>query len=88
MIDIARRAEENADTQVTPDDIRARIAAHGDIPDGACMAMHSGLASKVDGDGFQNFDGKAQHYPGFHVEAAQMLVEETRARSLAVDTLS
>ena len=42
VIDIARRAEEDADTQVTPDDIRAWIAAHGDIPDGACVAMHSG----------------------------------------------
>ena len=88
VIDIAGRAEEDADTQVTPDDIRAWIAAHGDIPDGACVAMHSGWASKVDGDGFRNFDGKAQHYPGFHVEAAQMLVEQTGARSLAVDTLS
>ncbi len=28
-----------------------------------------------------------QHYPGFHIEAAQMLLE-TGARSIAVDTLS
>ena len=29
-----------------------------------------------------------QHYPGFHVEATQMLIEETGAASIAVDTLS
>lgn len=88
VVDIAARAAEDADTRVTPDDVRAWISANGDIPDGACVAMHSGWASKVDTDGFRNFDGEAQHYPGFHVETAQMLIEETGARSIAVDTLS
>ncbi|MCR9125847.1 MAG: cyclase family protein [Rhodobacteraceae bacterium] len=88
VIDIAARAAEDADAQVTPDDLKAWMASHGDIPENACVAMHSGWASKVDGDGFRNFDGTAQHYPGFHVEAAQMLVEETGAQSIAVDTLS
>lgn len=87
VIDIAARAAEDADTTVTPDDIAAWIAAHGDIPDGACVAMHSGWGSKVSGPGYRNFDGEAQHYPGFHVEATQMLLE-TGARSIAVDTLS
>ncbi len=88
VIDIAARAASDADAQVTPDDIRAWIAANGDIPENACVAMHSGWAPKVDTDGFRNFDGTAQHYPGFHVEAAQMLIEETGAKSIAVDTLS
>lgn len=87
VIDIAARAAEDADTRVTPDDIDAWIAANGDIPDGACVAMHSGWSPKVDTDEFRNFDGKAQHYPGFHVEAAEMLLA-TGAQSLAVDTLS
>ena len=87
VIDIAARAAEDADTLVTPDDLQAWIDAHGDIPDGACVAMHSGWASKVDTDGYRNFDGEAQHYPGFHVEAAQMLLE-TGAQSIASDTLS
>jgi len=88
IVDIAARAEGDADTTVTPDDLKAWIAANGDIPDGACVAMHSGWSVKVGTDGFRNFDGTAQHYPGFHVEAAQMLMEETGAVSLAVDTLS
>lgn len=87
VIDIAARAAEDADTQVTPDDLQAWIDANGDIPDGACVAMYSGWAAKVDTDGFRNFDGTAQHYPGFHIEAAQMLME-TGAQSIAVDTLS
>ena len=88
VIDIAARAAEDADTMVTPDDLKAWIAAHGEIPDGACVAMYSGWGAKVATDGFRNFDGTAQHYPGFHVEAAQMLLEETGAASIGVDTLS
>lgn len=88
VVDIAARAAENADTQVTPDDIKAWMATHGDIPAHACVAMHSGWAPKVDTDGFRNFDGTAQHYPGFHPDAVAMLIEETGAMSIAVDTLS
>ena len=89
VVDIAARAAEDADTMVTPDDLKAWIAANGDIPDGACVAMHSGWAPKASGDGFRNADGDGiQHYPGFHVEAAQMLIEDTGAASIAVDTLS
>ena len=88
VIDIADRAEADADTQVTPDDISAWIATNGDIPDGACVAMHSGWSDKARTDGFRNADGDGtQHYPGFHIEATQMLLE-TGAASIAVDTLS
>ena len=88
VVDIAAKAEGDVDAQVTPDDLKAWIAANGDIPDNACVAMHSGWAAKVDSDAYRGFDGTAQHYPGFHVEAAQMLMEQTGATSLAVDTLS
>jgi len=50
--------------------------------------MYSGWGAKTATDGFRNFDGEAMHFPGFHVEAAQMLMDETKAASLAVDTLS
>ena len=88
VIDIAERAAADADTRVTPDDIKAWISAHGEIPENACVAMRSGWAGKANSDDYRSFDGEAQHYPGFHVEAAQMLIEETGAMSLAVDTLS
>ncbi|WP_370401174.1 cyclase family protein [Sulfitobacter sp. JB4-11] len=88
VVDIAAKAAEDMDAQVTPDDLKAWIAANGDIPAGACVAMHSGWAAKVDTDAYRGFDGTAQHYPGFHVEAVQMLMEQTEAASIAVDTLS
>ena len=88
VIDIATRAQDNADAQLTPDDIKAWIAKNGDIPDNACIAMHSGWAKHVNSDKFRGFDGKKQHYPGFHVEATKMLLEQSKAASIGVDTLS
>lgn len=88
-IDIAARAAEDADTTVTPDDLQAWIDANGEIPDGACIAMDSGWAAKVRTPEFRNADADGVlHFPGFHVEAAQMLMETTGAVCLAVDTMS
>ncbi len=89
VIDIAARAADDANAQVTPEDIKTWMAANGDIPANACVAMYSGWAANVASDKFRNADAAgAQHYPGFHVEAANMLIEETGATSIAVDTLS
>ena len=88
VVDIAARAAEDADVLLTPDDLRAWIDTHGPIPDGACVALFSGWGAKTGSEAFRGFDGEAQHYPGFHVEAAEMLIEETGARSIASDTLS
>jgi kynurenine formamidase len=89
VIDIRAKASEDPDAQVTPDDLRAWIDANGEIPAGAAVAMNSGWAERVASDGFRNADGDGvMHFPGFHIEATQMLLEETRAVCMAVDTLS
>ncbi len=90
VIDIAARAEEDADTQVTPDDLAAWESENGEIPPGAIVFMHSGWEARFgDVAAFRNFgDDGAMHFPGFHVEAAQMLVEERDIMGIGVDTLS
>ncbi len=89
VIDIAVRAAEDADAQVTPDDLEAWISANGPIPDGACVAMHSGWGAKSATPDFRNADAEGKmHFPGFHVEVAQMLMDGTGAVALAVDSLS
>ncbi len=91
VVDIRARASEDRDTQVTPDDLTAWIAEHGEIPDGACVAMNSGWAEKVGTPEFRGADAARPgglHFPGFHIEATQMLLEETNAAAIAVDTLS
>lgn len=56
VVDVAARAAEDPDYRLTPDDLKAWIAAYGDIPDGACIAMYSGWHTKTGGDGFRNAD--------------------------------
>ncbi len=89
VVDIRAKAADDADAQVTPDDLRAWEAEHGPLPDRACVAMNSGWDERVDGDGFRNADADGMmHFPGFHVEAAQFLLEERNVLAIAVDTLS
>lgn len=90
VIHIHAKASENPDAQVTPDDLKAWISANGPIPDKACVAMHSGWAKKSGSaaDYTGTVGDGVKHFPGFHIEATQMLLEETTAVAMAVDTLS
>jgi kynurenine formamidase len=89
VIDIREKAAENPDAQVTPDDIKAWTDANGPLPQGCCVATNSGWDARADGEAFRNVgpDDK-MHFPGFHVEAAKMLLEEAGVVGIAVDTLS
>ncbi|SFK21381.1 cyclase family protein [Bradyrhizobium sp. Gha] len=42
IIDISQRAQDNPDSAVTPDDVKAWEAKNGPLPDGCCVAMNSG----------------------------------------------
>jgi kynurenine formamidase len=89
VIDIRARAAEQPDAQVTPEDVANWTRTHGDLPPNSCVAMLSGWGDRVDGPGFRNADANGvMHFPGFHAETARMLMEETGAIGLAVDTLS
>lgn len=89
VVDIAERAADDPDTALTPDDLRAFTARHGPIPEHACVAMHCGWAARVRSDAFRNADADGtMHFPGIHPEAAALLMEETSAIGLAVDTMS
>ena len=88
VIDIREKAAANPDAQVTPDDIKAWTAANGPIPKNACVAMNSGWDQHVATPMFRNADDKkVMHFPGFHIEAAKMLMQDGNAVGMAVDTL-
>jgi kynurenine formamidase len=89
VIDIRHKAEVNPDAQVTPGDIIDWEHRHGRLPKGACVAMNSGWADKVYTPEFRNADANGVlHFPGFHVEAVEFLLEERQVNGIAVDTLS
>jgi kynurenine formamidase len=89
VVDIREKAEDNPDAQLTLDDLRRWERRHGRIPRDACVAMNSGWAEKVNTPEFRNADRNGVlHFPGFHVEAAEFLLEERHVNGIAVDTLS
>ena len=89
VVDIAARADDDPDTRLTPDDLRAWEAQHGPIPAGACVAMYSGWDRHLDDGRFRNADADGvMHFPGFHEEATAFLMEEREVVGIAVDTLS
>jgi kynurenine formamidase len=89
VVDIRRKAEESPDAQLTVEDLRRWERRHGRIPRNACVAMNSGWAEKVNTPEFRNADANGVlHFPGFHLEAAQFLLEERKVHGIAVDTLS
>lgn len=89
VVDIRRKAETNPDAQVTPEDLVRWERRHGRIPKDACVAMNSGWAEKVNTPEFRNADESGvMHFPGFHVEAVEFLLEERQVTGIAVDTLS
>jgi kynurenine formamidase len=89
VVDIRAKAEANPDAQLTLNDLRAWERRHGRIPRDACVAMNSGWADKVNTPGFRNADTNGVlHFPGFHVEAVEFLLEEREVNGIAVDTLS
>jgi len=88
VVDVAAKAEDDADYRVTPDDLKAWEAKHGALPAGSCVAMNSGWASHVTSDKFRNADDEGtMHFPGFHVEASEYMMERN-VGGMAVDTLS
>jgi kynurenine formamidase len=89
VVDIRQKVAENPDAQLTPDDIKAWESQHGPLPDRACVAMYSGWEEHLGTDKFRNADDDGiMHFPAFHIEAIQFLLEERTALGIAVDTLS
>ena len=90
VVSIAERAARDDDALLLPDDIVAWERAHGRIPAGAVVAMHSGWESRVgDAARFLNADAAGvMHHPGVGPEAAALLVHERGVAAVGVDTIS
>jgi hypothetical protein len=89
IIDIRERAENDPDTELRPEDIRAWESRHGELPEGCCVAVDSGWDRYVAGKWFRNADEEGvMHFPGVHVDAVQMLLDERDVVGLAIDAIS
>lgn len=84
VVNISSRAENNPDTQLTLNDLKEWENKNGPIPDGSIVAMYSGWDAYVQTNKFKN----DFHFPGFHIEAIEFLLEERLIKGICVDTLS
>lgn len=88
VLDVRARAANDADYQVTREDIAAHEASHGRIPQGACVALNSGWDAHVATPRFRNAQGDgSMRFPGFRPDVAPLLIQRG-AVGVAVDTLS
>lgn len=89
VVDIRKKAREDADAMLTIKDLQNWEAQHGNIPSGACVAMLSGWDAFAQSDAFRNSDSQGtMHFPGFHGETADFLLRERQVSGIGVDTLS
>ncbi|GAA2481111.1 cyclase family protein [Winogradskya humida] len=90
VVDIAAKAAENPDAQVTVADLRAFERRYAKIPRDAAVLMYSGWGVKAGStDAYRGTDARGVlHFPGFSADACEWLLEKRHIRSLGVDTLS
>ena len=88
VIDISKRAADDPDAVVEPDDLRRFEKRHGRIPRNALVAMNSGWDAKLGTPEFKGGELGDYHFPGFGEEAIDLMILRNRGSAIAVDTLS
>ena len=95
VIDVTAAAEQDADYQVTVDDLTRAEAAEGQIPTGAIVLLRTGFSRRW--PDAQTYLGTARrgeeavaelHFPGLHPEAARWLAEQRSVAAVGIDTAS
>ena len=90
VIDVRDHAGADADYAVSVEDVAAWERTHGEIPPGAVVIAYTGWDrwwSEQERFRNQQSDGLT-HYPGFSLEAAQVLAQSWEVVGLGIDTMS
>lgn len=90
VVDIRRKATDNPNAVVEPEDLIAYERGHGRIPERALVAMNSGWQQQYgDGDRFRGGAGFPDlNFPGFSIDATDWLVAKRNPVGIGVDTMS
>ena len=93
VIDVSAKATADRDYLLTPDDVTAFEAQHGQIAEGTIVLLRTGWSARWPnrfeylGDSTKG-DASKLHFPSFGPEAARLLVEQRRVAALGVDVAS
>ena len=95
VVHLADQVGTNANYEVSVADLQAWEKAHGQIPNGAILLLHTGWYTRWPdrltylGTDEKGPDAVAKlHFPGLSPKAAQWLVEHRQIASLGIDTAS
>jgi kynurenine formamidase len=95
VIDVTAAAAQDADYQVTPQDIQAAEARDGRIADGAIVLIRTGFAARwPDAASYLGTAERGEaavarlHFPGLHPDAARWLVANRAIAAIGIDTAS
>jgi kynurenine formamidase len=88
VIDKSAEAAADPDYLLTVDDVRAFTDEHGPLPDGGWLLLRTGWDARAhDQDQFLNANETGPHTPGFDVECARHLAQETGLVGVGVETV-
>jgi kynurenine formamidase len=88
MIDKSAEAAEDPDYLLTVDDVRAFTAEHDALPENGWLLLRTGWDARAhDQDLFLNTNETGPHTPGFDVECARWLAQETGLVGVGVETV-
>lgn len=95
VVDVTAAAGQNADYQVTVDDLTRAEREHGPIPADAILLVRTGFstrwpdAARYLGTADRGPDAATKlHFPGLHPDAATWLTEQRPVRAFGIDTAS
>lgn len=88
VIDVCDKVAHNPDYCLAMQDIQAWEAKHGQIPEGAFVAMRTGWSKRwPDNEAMQNLDGNGvAHYPGWSLETLRFLYETRKITASGHET--
>jgi kynurenine formamidase len=87
VIDVTREVAKNEDFLLMPEHVAAWEAAHGRIPPGAWVLLHTGWSKRSDPTSFLNVGADGPHSPGFHKTTSEMLALERDVLGVGVETV-
>lgn len=88
VIDVCGKVAHDPDYSLAMQDIRDWEAKHGQIPEGAFVAMRTGWSKRwPDNAAMQNLDGNGvAHYPGWSLETLRFLYETRKITATGHET--
>ncbi|XP_033731480.1 isatin hydrolase-like [Pecten maximus] len=94
VINVKAKVVQNIDYEITDKDLMAWEEENGPIPKGAIVLMNSGWGARypdferVFNSSTYKQDHSSLHFPGFHTNAAQWLINKRNIYAIGVDTPS